>query len=102
MSTYTSRQVLHDATSYVVPISNYDTQGLCKKYILRRHKWEAEANAACHEARLDWTKYIGSSEEFGGANPTNGNFTATALPLIKPERLGLVAYTVECMEPAQS
>jgi ophiobolin F synthase len=96
MSTLDSSKARADATSYIVPLSNYDTHGLCADYTLRRHKWEAEANAGCHEARLDWIRYIGPIEQFGGCNPINGNFSAVALPLVKPERLRLIAYFFEC------
>jgi ophiobolin F synthase len=94
-----SKQVLADETSYLVPLSHYDTQSLCSFYTLRRHKFESEANAGCYEARQDWIKYIGAIEEFGGCNPINGNFTAVALPLTKPERLRLIAYVLECKMP---
>jgi ophiobolin F synthase len=96
MPSHTLRQTLYDATSYNIPISSYDTHGLCRDYPLRRHKWEAEANAGCHEARLDWIKYVGPSDDFGVANPINGNIVAMALPLAKPERLRLVSYLFEC------
>jgi ophiobolin F synthase len=97
MSHDSSRQLLYDATSYAIPISKYDTLGLCKNFPLRRHKWEAEANAGCHEARLDWIKYIGPCEDFGACNPISGNLTASLLPLTKPERLRLMGYMMECM-----
>ncbi|RMZ70974.1 fusicoccadiene synthase [Pyrenophora seminiperda CCB06] len=84
-----------DVTSYLIPLSQYDTQGLCSNYTLRRHKYEAEANAGCHEARSDWIKYIGPIEQFGGCNPLNGNFSAVVLPLCRPERLRLIAYVLE-------
>ena len=85
-----------DETSYPVSLSRYDTQNLCSGYTLRRHRFESETNTACHEARLDWIKYVAPIEEFGGCNPINGNFTALVLPLTKPERLGLIAYAFEC------
>jgi hypothetical protein len=85
-----------DETSYLVPLSHYDTHSLCSGYTLRRHKSESEANAGCHEARQDWIKYIGPIEQFGGCNPLNGNFSAVVLPLAKPERLRLIAYVLEC------
>jgi ophiobolin F synthase len=85
-----------DATSVEVNIANYDTHGLCSKYTLRRHKYESEANAGCYEARSDWIKYVGPADLFGGCNPIDGNFSALALPLCKPERLRLVAYVIEC------
>ena len=91
-----SVQVLDDVTSYIVPISQYDTHGLCSDYTLRRHKYEAKANAGCLEARSDWIKYIGPIVQFGGCNPINGNFSAVVLPLCKPERLRLIAYVLEC------
>ncbi|RAR08378.1 terpenoid synthase [Stemphylium lycopersici] len=50
------------------------------------------SDSRCLEARSDWTKYIGPTEQFGGCNPINGNLTAVALPLTKPERLRLIAY----------
>jgi ophiobolin F synthase len=85
-----------DATSYDLDLANYNTHGLCSKYTLRRHKYEGEANAGCHEARLDWIKYVGPADHFGGCNPFNGNFSSLVLPLCKPERLRLVAYVLEC------
>ncbi|EFQ93661.1 hypothetical protein PTT_08883 [Pyrenophora teres f. teres 0-1] len=85
----------NDATSYTVPLSNYDTLGLCKNYTLRRHKWEAEANAGSQEARSDWIKYIGPIEDFGTCNPINGNHPAISLPFTKPERLSVIAYMME-------
>jgi hypothetical protein len=91
-----STQASDDVTSYLVPISQYNTYGLCSNYILRRHKCEVEANPGCREARLDWIKYIGPIEQFGGCNPINGNFSAVVLPLSKPERLRLIAYVLEC------
>ncbi|XP_014550358.1 hypothetical protein COCVIDRAFT_31875 [Bipolaris victoriae FI3] len=95
MSTHISSQQLDDAVSFTVPLSKYDTDGLCMNYTLRRHNWEAEANAGSHEARLDWAKYVGPTEQFGGCSPINGNFSALALPLTKPERMRLVAYVLE-------
>jgi len=91
-----SKQALDDETSYLVSLSRYETQNLCSGYTLRRHRFEFEANIGCHEARLDWIKYIGPIEEFGGCNPINGNFTALVLPLVKPERVRLLAYIIEC------
>jgi ophiobolin F synthase len=91
-----SKQASADVTSYLVPISQYDTHGLSSNYTLRRHKYEAEANAGSHEARLDWIKYIGPIDTFGNVNPINGNFAAVVLPLTKPERLRLIAYVFEC------
>ncbi|KAL2021599.1 hypothetical protein VTK56DRAFT_6952 [Thermocarpiscus australiensis] len=84
-----------NATSDVIDISQYDTQGFCPGYTLRRHRYESLANAGCHEARQDWIQYIGPVSEFGNCNPVNGNFTAVVLPLCKPERLRLVAYVIE-------
>ncbi|EUC50502.1 hypothetical protein COCMIDRAFT_82073 [Bipolaris oryzae ATCC 44560] len=95
MSSHTSRELLYDVTSYTIPISNYDTHGLCRNFPVRRHKWEAETNAGCHEARSDWIKYIGPTVDFGNANPINGNLVAIALPLAKPERLSLITYVFE-------
>jgi hypothetical protein len=91
-----SAQASDDLTSYLVPISQYDTHGLCSNYTLRRHKCEVDAKAGCLEARSDWIKYIGPVEQFGGCNPINGNFTVVVLPLSKPERLRLIAYVLEC------
>jgi hypothetical protein len=88
--------VSDDQTSFTVDISQYDTEGFCANYRLRRHKFEQFANDGCHEARLDWSKYVQSTDQFGGCNPVNGNFTAVVLPLCKPERLRLVAYILEC------
>jgi hypothetical protein len=85
-----------DRTACLLDISHYDTHGFCTGYSLRRHKFEEKANAGSHEARLDWAKYIGSTNQFGGCNPINGNFTALVLPLCRPERLRLVAYVLEC------
>ncbi|KAF2202999.1 geranylgeranyl pyrophosphate synthase [Delitschia confertaspora ATCC 74209] len=82
-------------TSHLVDLSQYDTHGLCANYTLRRHKFEKEANAGCHEARSDWIKYIGPIKGFGNCNPINGNFTAVVLPLCKPERIRLLAYVLE-------
>jgi ophiobolin F synthase len=90
-------QALDDATSYIVPLSNFDTHGLCTKYTLRRHKWEAEANAGSHKARSDWIKYVGPVKQFGICNPINGNYPAIALPFTKPERLSPIANLMECM-----
>lgn len=99
MTTDRTDQDSADETSYIVSLSNYDTQSLCSNYTLRRHKFETEANAGCHEARKDWIKYIGPIEQFGGCNPINGNFSAVVLPLAKPERLRLIAYVLECKTP---
>ncbi|KAM7196549.1 Isoprenoid synthase domain containing protein [Rhypophila sp. PSN 637] len=84
-----------DDTSVLVDISQYDTQGFCPGYQLRRHQYETLANAGCQEARQDWIRYIGPAAEFGNCNPINGNFTANVLPFCKPERLKLVAYVLE-------
>lgn len=96
MSNQISNQALDDEVSYIVSLSNYNTNGFCRNFTLRRSKREAEANAESHEARVDWIKYIGPLDEFGGCNPINGNFSAVVLPLIKPERLRVVAYILEC------
>jgi hypothetical protein len=85
-----------DNTSYPVDISEYSIDGFCQNYELRRHRFESEANAGCHEARSDWVQHIGPIQEFGGFNPDNGNFTALVLPLCRPDRLRLVAYVLEC------
>ncbi|KAK3331321.1 isoprenoid synthase domain-containing protein, partial [Apodospora peruviana] len=83
-------------TSEPIDLGRFDTQGFCRTgYPLRRHRFEALADAGCHEARQDWIRYIGPVDEFGGCNPVNGNFTALALPLVKPERLRSVAYVLE-------
>ncbi|KAM7217588.1 Isoprenoid synthase domain containing protein [Rhypophila decipiens] len=84
-----------DDPSVLVDISQYDTQGFCPGYQLRRHAYESLANAGCQEARQDWIRYIGPAAEFGNCNPINGNFTANVLPFCKPERLKLVAYVLE-------
>jgi hypothetical protein len=85
-----------DQVALPLDISSYDTYGFCLDYPLARHKFEVEANAGSHEARLDWAKYVGLTDQFGGCNPINGNFTAVVLPLCRPERLRLVAYVLEC------
>jgi ophiobolin F synthase len=85
-----------DDTSYEVDISSYNVNGFCEDYTLRRHKFEAQANAGCQEARADWLRYVGPVEEFGGFNAIDGNFTALVLPLCRPGRLRLVAYILEC------
>jgi hypothetical protein len=85
-----------DVTSFEVNLEDYDTHGLCSNYTLRRHKYESEANAGCHEARSDWIRFIGPVDQFGGCNPVNGNFSSLAYPLCKPERLRLLAYVLEC------
>ncbi|KAK3081840.1 hypothetical protein LTS18_000670, partial [Coniosporium uncinatum] len=72
-------QDLDGSFSDHVDISDYDTQGFCGGYELRRHKNEYEANAGCHEARQDWIYYIGPIDLFGNYNPINGNFTAVEL-----------------------
>jgi len=87
-----------DASSYLLDLANYDTQGLCYKYTLRKHKYESEANAGCYEARSDWIRYIRPVEQFGSCNPVNGNFSSLVLPLCKPERLRLVACVLECKQ----
>lgn len=66
MSTHISSRELDDAISFTVPLSNYNTDSLCRNYTLRRHSWDAEASAGSHEARLDWIKYVGPTEQFGG------------------------------------
>jgi hypothetical protein len=86
----------HERTAETLEIAQYATHGFCPAYPLKRHRHEKLANAGCHEAREDWAKYIGPAREFGGCNPLDGNFTALALPLCKPERLKLVAYLLEC------
>lgn len=83
-------------TFYDVDLSKYDTQGFCKGYPARRHVYEAEANAGCFEARSDWAKYIGSNNEFGCANPINGNFAAVLFPMVAPDRLRVLSYVLEC------
>jgi len=89
-------QDLDGSFSDHVDISDYDTQGFCGGYELRRHKNEYEANAGCHEARQDWIYYIGPIDLFGNYNPINGNFTAVVLPHCRPERIRLTAYILEC------
>jgi hypothetical protein len=93
---------LEDERSYSIDISSYDTKGFCTNYPLRRHKFEAEANAGSQDARKDWAKYIAPTNKFGGCNPINGNFTAVVLPFCRPERLRLVAYILECKQEALS
>jgi hypothetical protein len=87
---------MDDHTSDPLDLSQFDTQGFCPGYPLRRHRYENLANSGSYEARQDWIHYVGPAEEFGSCNPTNGNFTALVLPLTKPERLHLVAYLIEC------
>ena len=55
-----------DYTSHCLDVTQIDTQGFCTDFPLRRHAFETEANAGCHEARTDWAKYIGSTDQFGG------------------------------------
>lgn len=88
----------HDADelSDLLDIREYDTQGLCQNYLLRRHKHEVQANLGSYEARLDWIRLIGPVDQFGGCNPINGHFAAVVLPLCLPERLRLVSYILEC------
>jgi hypothetical protein len=90
---------MDDHTSERLDMGQFDTRGFCPGYPLRRHRYESLANAGCHEARQDWTQYIGPTDQFGGCNPINGNFTALVLPLVKPERLHLVGYVLECEWP---
>jgi hypothetical protein len=98
MSLSQQHNKLEDLTSYAVDISQHDTQGFADCFPARRHKYETQTNSGCHEAREDWSRYIGSVDEFGNVNPINGNFTALVLPLCKPERLRLIAYTLECKQ----
>lgn len=87
---------VNNRTSNLVDLSQFDTEGFCRSYTLRRHVFEHLANAGCQEARVDWAKYIAPVDKFGGCNPINGNFTALVLPFCRPERLHLVAYILEC------
>jgi ophiobolin F synthase len=87
---------LPEDLSMALDMSNYPTQGLSQEYVLRRHKFESEADEGIYDARLDWIKYIGRLDEFGSENPINGNYTALCLPLCRPERIQLVSYIVEC------
>ncbi|PQE07883.1 geranylgeranyl pyrophosphate synthase protein [Rutstroemia sp. NJR-2017a WRK4] len=84
-----------DETSVVIPTSSYDTLGFCKDYVLRRHLHENEANIGSHEARVDWMRYIGPIDQFGGCNPFSGHFSSLVLPMCKPERLRIVSYILE-------
>ncbi|GAB1315557.1 geranylgeranyl pyrophosphate synthetase [Madurella fahalii] len=86
---------MDNRTSDVLDIGEFNTHGFCPQYPLRRHRYESLANAGCHEARQDWTRYIRPAEAFGNCNPVNGNFAALVLPLTLPERLSLVAYILE-------
>lgn len=84
------------APSRVLDATGSLTQGFGTGYILRRHNFEAEADAGCHELRSDWARHVGPVEEFGALNPVNGSFVSLCLPLCQPERLRLCAYIIEC------
>ena len=86
---------MDDAISILVDMSQYDLNGLCEGYELRRHKYENRANAGCGEAKRDWIRHIGPVSQFCGYNLINGNFTSVAFPLCKPERVHTVAYILE-------
>jgi hypothetical protein len=87
-----------DHTSTPFDMAAFDgTQSFCTGYPLRRHRFESLANRGSHEARQDWMRYIGpiKTDQFGGCNPRNGNFTALVLPLVRADRLMTVAYVLE-------
>lgn len=87
---------MEDATSMLIDLSQYELNGLCDGYELRRHKHEDRANAGAHEARKDWIQNIGPLSQFGVCNPINGNLIAILFPLSIPERVHALAYIVEC------
>ncbi|EMC96021.1 hypothetical protein BAUCODRAFT_513498 [Baudoinia panamericana UAMH 10762] len=85
----------YNETSYVVDSSQFDSQGFCDGYELRRHRCESEANLGAYEARRDWLRSIGPIDEFGNANPYHGDFTSVVLPFTIPDRVRLCAYAME-------
>jgi len=72
------------------------TEGFTSGWETRRHKHEAVANQASHEARRDWLRLVGYTDEFGACNPPSGNWTALAMPFCLPERVWITGYIVEC------
>ncbi|KAK3991456.1 isoprenoid synthase domain-containing protein [Cladorrhinum sp. PSN332] len=95
-------KVSHDdtVTAETLDLADYIPDGelgntFCKGFPLARHRHESLANAGSFEARSDWIKHIGPTQEFGNCNPIDGHFVALAWPLFKPDRLSLVSYTIE-------
>ncbi|KAH7041405.1 isoprenoid synthase domain-containing protein [Microdochium trichocladiopsis] len=84
-----------DALSVVIDASEYDTQGFGAGWETRRHRHESVANRASFEARADWLRLVGPTDEFGSCNPPNGNWTALTMPFCRPERMWIAAYIVE-------
>jgi hypothetical protein len=87
---------LYNSTSELVDMSDRDLSGLGNGLRLRRHKAEAVANTAIHEARTDWRRYIGPMDTFADANPYDGNFVALVLPFTRLDRVEISAYFMEC------
>jgi hypothetical protein len=85
-----------DKVSFVVDKSAYDCHGLNAGYVLRQHRYDAEANTGSQDMRDEWARYIGPVAGFGVCNPLDGNFVSLIFPLCKPERIRLIAYIAEC------
>jgi hypothetical protein len=86
----------YDSTSELVDISDRNLSGLGSGLQLRRHKDQAVANTAMHEARADWRRYIGPIDTFATANPYDGAFVALMFPFTSLDRLEIMAYFMEC------
>ncbi|KAJ6104679.1 isoprenoid synthase domain-containing protein [Penicillium sp. IBT 18751x] len=84
-----------DGISYPVSRQTPDIDGFCHNYVLRRHKYEQNANEGSSRCRNDWRRYIGPIERWGNCNPFDGHFASVVVPLCKPERLALVSYIFE-------
>jgi hypothetical protein len=86
----------YDLASSPVHVSLQQRLGFGVGYEPRRHNNEAGINRATHSARLDWQRYIGPIDKFGGANPYHGNFVSLVLPFTLPDRVAVLTYLIEC------
>ncbi|OCK79669.1 terpenoid synthase [Lepidopterella palustris CBS 459.81] len=75
----------------------FDGQGFAEGFPARRHNDKAIIDAAYREARADWVKLVGTPIDniYGCLSHSYGSFAELIMPMHRPERLRIIAYSYE-------
>ena len=81
--------------SEIIDPSTYETEGLCKGILLRKHKDQIREDVGAIKAQEDWTRLVSRVEHYKGGLGARFDFVSVTVPECLPERLEILAYANE-------
>ena len=81
--------------SEIIDPSTYETEGLCKGILLRKHKDQFREDVGAIKAQEDWTRLVSRVEHYKGGLGARFDFVSVTVPECLPERLEILAYANE-------